>query len=236
MKRLLVSGLLVLLFASMIFITPSRASVVWSDNFDDGNLDGWTISGASYYARKNGSIKAEGNFSAADKTLRATGRPIRHAFSFATHPTMTTTGTWSWDLYFNPEGTINLDTGIINLIDKPIMELPFDFNGHEIIITDLGGIDFRRFENGSVNDLFPKGAFKAHPGSWTHIDLTHDSNGRWCLYANGTLALDVVDKYFSDFSYFGFWLQPGPAIDNVVVSDTINIPPVSMKVTLKYSG
>ena len=66
--------------------------------------------------------------------------------------------------------------------------------------------------------------------------MTHDSNGRWRLYANGTLAMDIVDKKFSDFSYFGFWLCPGPAIDNVVVSDTIYVPPGSLRVTVKDSG
>ena len=35
-----------------------KADVVWSDDFDDGDIDGWTI--------------AQGNFSVEDGTLRST--------------------------------------------------------------------------------------------------------------------------------------------------------------------
>ena len=235
MKLFLVSGLLMLFFFSLLLTAPIKASVVWSDNFDDGNLDGWTISGASYYSFKN-SILAEGNFSAADKTLRATGVEKYLAYSFATHPTMTTTGTWSWDLYFNKEGNINGIAALVDLIDKPIMKLPFDWNGYGISITETGGIGFWQIEDGGHNELHPRGNFKAHPGTWTHIDVTHDSDGHWRLFANGTLANEILDKKLIDFSYFGFWLCPGPAIDNVVVSDTIYVPPGSLKLTVKDSG
>jgi hypothetical protein len=233
-KRFLVSGLLVLLFASMLLTTPSKASVVWSDNFDDGNLDGWTVSGVNPWFGKM-STPAVGNVSAADKTLHATGVPQQYAYSFASHPTMTTTGTWSWDLYFNPGGAIAAGTGIIDFLDKPIFKLPFDWNGYEIVIGDMGSVKISRIEDGTYIDLYPRNSFKAKSGTWTHIDVTRDSNGHWRLYANGTLAMDIVDKKISDFDYFGFIMQPGPAIDNLVVSDTIYVPPGSMKVTVKDS-
>jgi hypothetical protein len=116
------------------------------------------------------------------------------------------------------------------------MKLPFDWNGYELSIQDTGTIYFRRIENGTVIDLSPRGGFKANPGTWTHIDVTRDSNSRWRLYANGTLAMEIVDKKFSDFGYFGLWLCPGPAIDNVAISDTLFVPPGSLKVSVKDSG
>jgi uncharacterized surface anchored protein len=177
-----------------------------------------------------------GNVSTADKTLHATGVPKQYAYSFASHPTMTTTGTWSWDLYFNPGGAIAAGTGIIDFLDKPIFKLPFDWNGYEIVIGDTGSVKLSRIEDGTYIDLYPRNSFKAKSGTWTHIDVTRDTNGHWYLYANGTLAMDIVDKKISDFSYFGFIMQPGPVIDNVVVSDTIYIPPGSLKVTVKDSS
>ncbi|MCX6654048.1 MAG: carboxypeptidase regulatory-like domain-containing protein, partial [Candidatus Bathyarchaeota archaeon] len=234
-KRYVASVLLILLLFMPSMALLCRAATVWSDNFDDGNLNGWTISGASYYSMKN-SILAEGNFSAADKTLRATGVEKYMAYSFATHPTMTTTGTWSWDLYFNKEGNMNGIAALVDLIDKPVMELPFDWNGYGISITETGGVGFWQIIDGCHNELQPRGNFNPHPGTWTHIDVTHDSDGRWRLYANGTLANEIVDKKLLDFSYFGLWLCPGPAIDNVVISDTIYVPPGSLKLTVKDSG
>jgi Carboxypeptidase regulatory-like domain len=235
-KELLLSGLLLLLFASMSFKAPCEAAVVWSDNFDDGNLDGWTTSGAYPFEMKGTIARAlvPGNFSAADKTLRATGAPRSQAYSFITHPTVTV-GTWSWDLYCNVEGAPNNLIGLADWIDRPNITLPFDWNGHGVDIGQYGGIIFKRIDNGSYLDI-GRGSWKPKPGSWTHIDMTHDSEGRWLLYINGTLCMDKVDKQFSEFGYFGLWLQPGPAIDNVVVSDTIYVPPGSIRVSVKDSG
>ncbi len=56
------------------------------------------------------------------------------------------------------------------------------------------------------------------------------------VYFNGTFCMDVVDKKFSEVIYFGFWLYSGPAIDNVVVSDTIFITPSGLKINMKDSN
>jgi hypothetical protein len=233
-KLFLVSSLLVLLFSSLSCIIPSKASIIWSDNFDDGDLDGWTLSGASWFAYKGSKLGA-GNFSVADKTLRVTGVEKYMALSFSSHPKMTATGTWSWDLYFNPEGTMIGKTAAIDFVDTPIMELPFDWSGYSIDITNMGDFTFWRIEDGTYAQVIASG-FKSNQGSWVHMDMTYDSNGRWCLYVNDTLKVDVVDKKVSDFSYFGFWLVQGPAIDNVVVSDTVYVPPGSLRVNVKDSS
>jgi hypothetical protein len=47
--------------------------------------------------------------------------------------------------------------------------------------------------------------------------------------------MDIVDDKVSTFGYFVIWLQKGPAVDNVVVSDTIYVPPGSLRVTVKDS-
>ncbi len=78
--------------------------------------------------------------------------------------------------------------------------------------------------------------FEPPQDEWTHIDVTRDSNGRWCLYVNSILEMDIVDNKISEFGYFGFWAQAGPAIDNVIVSDTIYFPPGSLRVTVKDSS
>lgn len=233
--RMYVLGLLVLLYSSLLLTSISNATILWSDNFDDGNFEGWNISGASPFLQQNSEL-AEGNFSAVDKTLRAIGAPVVSAYSFATHSTMTTTGTWSWDLYFNKEGTLNSIQQRIFFIDKPLMDLPFDWNGHEVSIFDVGSLHLERIWDGMMMDVYGTGSFKAQPGTWTHIDVTLDSDGRWRVYANGTLCMDKVDKTFLDFSYFGFGLPVGPAVDNVVVSDTMFVPPGNLKVTAKDSS
>jgi len=235
--RIIVSILVMLLFVSLSLTTPAKASVLWSDNFDDGNLNGWTISGSSFF-NYGYSTLSEGNLSAADGTLRATGAPWGvEDYNFASHPAMTTTGTWSWDLYFNPGGTIAGYMCHVYFINEPALKPPLDWNGYGFDISNRGDVHSFSFENGLGADLnMHESFFDPHPGSWTHFDVTHDSNGRWCIYVNGTLNLDIVDKKYSDFSYFWFSLQPGPAIDNVVISDTIFVPQSSLKVTVKDSG
>jgi hypothetical protein len=76
-------------------------------------------------------VTAEGNFSAADKTLRETSVPRFDCYSYVAHPTMITVGTWSWDLYFNGENNVNYETGVIDFVDSSaFMKLPFNFNGY----------------------------------------------------------------------------------------------------------
>jgi hypothetical protein len=212
------SAILILIFLSASMVATCRASTIWSDNFDDGNLDGWTVSGTSMFSGARTEL-AKGNFSVADKTLRATGVGKPMHYSILTHPNTVKVGTWSWDLYFNKEGTVSGYTGMAMLTDKPVMTPPFDFNGYGFDLTDTGTGCFYRYQKGITNIIGRMNTLTIQPTGWTRIDLARNENGQFSLYLDGTLCVEVTDSKYSNLDYFALWLAVGPVIDNVVISD-----------------
>jgi hypothetical protein len=87
MRKYSVPFLMVLLCFSLFMAFPSKADVVWSDNFDDGNYDGWYI--------------WNGTFSAMDHTLEPV--PGDNMY-FISHFSTVSNGTWSFDVLVG-EGT-----------------------------------------------------------------------------------------------------------------------------------
>jgi len=68
--------------------------------------------------------------------------------------------------------------------------------------------------------------FSSNIPGWQHLDVTRNSKGRICIYHNETLILDLVDQAPLTSSEFFIYLPDGEAaIDNVVVSNTVDIEP-----------
>jgi hypothetical protein len=81
-KRLLLRSLTALVMMLMFASQPilCNAEIVWSDDFDDGTYDGWTV--------------GEGSFSASEYMLEATGEFPNNIY----HESSVITGTWSFDV------------------------------------------------------------------------------------------------------------------------------------------
>jgi hypothetical protein len=187
---------------------PCKAAPVWSDNFDDGNYDGWTV--------------LNGTFTAQDHTLRSIG-----GGGLIIHPSSVTTGTWSFDIM----GVNDTDVGFMSTYPLPL-------NGMTCLDTGLyhsRGITLE--VNAAIKGTWTTiGIFypSVSVTRWQHINITRDSDGRICVYHNGTLVIDAVSTLVTKSDYFWvcFSLTSGftignteGAIDNIVVSDTIDITP-----------
>ena len=57
------------------------------------------------------------------------------------------------------------------------------------------------------------------------IAITRDANGQFYVYINDTLAMQFVDTTYDTSNYFVIMAEQDTAIDNIIVSDTIDIPP-----------
>jgi hypothetical protein len=221
MRKYSVSILIILLCISWFIAFPCKAATMWSDDFNDGNYEGWTVSGASNPWNPGFEILEEGSFSATNKALQATGDP--DLWSWASHPSTVATGTWRLDIYLT-SGTPWGGMGVTFILDKPIYTLPLDWHGYELDLMDNGELVLLARDGSSYSVLY-RSTFPRRSNSWIHIDVTRDVDGRFCVYANGTLRIDVVDKRYTTSGYFLLGSQPGPAIDNVVVSNTVDIEP-----------
>jgi hypothetical protein len=227
MRKKFVPFLMILLCFSLLMTFPCKAGTVWSDNFNDGNYEGWTVSGA-LNPFSVAEILENGSFSAASKVLQAGGSPTvdPSLWSWASHPSTVATGTWSFDLYMTSAIT-SMDVGVILILDKPTYTVPLDWHGYTLELAHTGVLYLWRWNGGSSTNFseIGSGTFPYKEGSWIHIDVTRNADGRFCVYTNGTLRIDAVDKRYFTSSYFLFESRPGPAIDNIVVSNTVDIQP-----------
>ena len=218
MRRLYATTLVAMLCISLSVPLLCRASPVWSDNFDDLNYDGWTV--------------MNGTFTAADGTLRPTGLS---SYYIIVHPSSVTTGTWSFDVTgLLDTATPYYETRVLFMCVKPVpyagwngMGVPTrggdSRGGHAHYIEVFGSVagedqawDLGDAKLPSDTDML----------AWQHIDITRSSDGRICVYVNGTLLLDVTDTRITTSNYFCFATSlSASAIDNIVVSDTVDIQP-----------
>jgi len=208
MRKISISFLIVLLCVSLFMAFPCKAATVWSDNFNDGNYDGWTV--------------AYGSFSAENKTLET------EAFSLVYCPSDVTTGTWSFDLSVSNNAGLWIMfmssdptewTGYTGFGDFPQQGMDIYINGIWIS-AGLSPVRDKYVVTSFFSYNFPAGT-----SGWQHFDITRDSNGRTCVYHNGTLSIDVVIPDIITSEYFAFCSPGKAAIDNIVVSDTVDIQP-----------
>ena len=212
-----------LLVAALILQPAVQAAEVWSDDFDDENYDGWTIS--------------EGEFSVSDGMLTPSPGETLDYFSVIRHNSSITIGTWSFDLVGREKSdswynnAFNYDNGR-RFVEIQFMASKLDFwnqTGYAFGIWQPYG---RMGENPAFVlhkwiDGNPEGeAVKKYvPLDFNgkhHIDITRNSTGHIGVYINDTLRLSYVDTEVETSSYFeisSFRDYAMIGIDNITVDD-----------------
>lgn len=193
----------------------SSEAVVWSDDFDDKEFDGWTF---------------QGNFTAAEGTLKALECPTcRHGMNLASHPSPIAYGTWSFDIYISSALTPRM---VIMFIGDfaPQIPPPADHEIHvymlEILEYDKTMLNLIKLtgkgENQTPTNLVSYRATRGLSG-WQHVDITRETDGRFRVHLNRKLVMEAVDASITTSQSFCFLAPAGKALDNIVVSKTIHI-------------
>ena len=193
----------------------------WSDDFNDGNIDGWTVQGWNYTEDPPTSLP--GNFTADDLTLRAYGEGTNHAY----HTSATAYGSWCFDLYSVP--TPN-NHSYIAFVSGPATEItgspgwestvPYEY-GIAVVNGEFAGFNntfilYRR-NQGNLN-IIPLGEYEVNEMTgWHHINVTRDLEGNFQVYINDTLRITAVETAYSTSEIFSFYTLAGYALDNIVV-------------------
>jgi pectate lyase len=192
-----VLGAMMLLGSTLFTTNPCSAAVVWSDDFTDGDIAGWTVE--------------LGSFSAIDNTLRATGTP-----SALRHDTSTTQGTWSFDVDIT-QGT----AGIYITLFADVMVAGICDSCYTLFVSNYQW-QCQRATSGSNTVLDTYNPTENIVG-WYHVDVTRDASGQFYFWINGTHRMDALDNIENTANYFGFWGDEGDALDNIVISDSVDI-------------
>lgn len=228
--KIVVRMLAILLLLCLVFPNLSSANKTafvvsqsggWSDDFNDGNIDGWTVQGWNRTADPPTALP--GNFTADDYTLRAYDDETNQAY----HTSTVAYGSWVFDYHSVP--TPN-NHSYVAFVSGPATE--FDGPGWEATVPYEYGIvvvngEFASFNNtfilyrrnqGNIN-VIPLGEHDVDVVSgWYHINITRDFEGNFEVYFNDTLEITAVETGYTTSEIFSFYTHAGPALDNIVVT------------------
>jgi hypothetical protein len=194
-------------------MTPTPdTSIVWSDDFEDGDTEGWidcinTPPPADSYSASDGTL-----------AFSQDGACIRY-------PSTVTFGTWSADVLI-PEktGTTNDITFIASQGDTEM-----EWSTMWMTVEHLPNTVIALYTSGepSLHGVVNIGENGKITG-WHHVDITRDENGNIKIYFDGELQIDSVVDYPHESDYFGVFFYEGSGIDNIVVrNQVIDIQPPS---------
>ncbi|MFW9847165.1 MAG: hypothetical protein ACFFD6_10480 [Candidatus Thorarchaeota archaeon] len=212
---------LVLIFMSF---QQSTATIVWEDNFDDGNYNGWTVT--------------RGNWSATEGYLEVT--PDLNENQRIWHPSSQVVGNWSFDVFqpaytpWNPYPyTTTTPTTTITEY-YPDLHVMFMGYGDNDLYHGYG-VEFRKWyislekQAGDVESKQTLAQFYVGIGSdqntWTHIDITRNSEGMMHVFINKADqdAEPAISARNTDFNQSERFLvdawKGSYRIDNITVID-----------------
>jgi len=188
-----------LILASMFPLNETGAAVVWADDFNDGNYSDWTI--------------IYGAFSTDNYMLQSLV-----AQSCINHPSSVIIGTWSFDFIFSGRFSSGANIG---------------FACEEVVLYPVTGYVLKvgrsAFELVVWNQSYDWiiGAYypSSHIDGQQQVDITREETGLIRVFINGTLRIEAVDNTLTISNFFHFFCGPDEALDNIVVSDTIDVTP-----------
>jgi hypothetical protein len=199
---------------------------VWSDDFDDGNYDGWTIC-------ENPEVNPPSNWTAADNCLQID----QEDSGSIGHPSSEAYGTWSFDIKAD-ENVVESGSGAsIAIISNDINNLTSvveseDWEcywlGFRAFVTSEGGRAFSFRLNtwiGGDWDTIDSSETRVSIGDWHHIDVIRNSTGSFSVYLNGSLVMEGVHTELTTSELFVVSLNSWVMIDNVVVNNEPIPPP-----------
>ena len=215
------AGFAMLILCISVCTNTSNAAEVWSDNFDDENLDGWTI-----FAYTNGTslVTKAGNFSAAGGVMTVLDDDI----NVARYNSTTNVGTWSFDMYVPDDGEGSIDVMFMSNGTRPFPA----YSSMTVAVEawlDMDRFDLWELRGNLQGNLFAQYTPPGGLEGWHHFDVSRTSGGRFLLYLNGTLISDTVNNDVTSSTYLEVvcWNASGAAIDNIVVDDEPLLPPTT---------
>ncbi|MHA1963207.1 MAG: hypothetical protein ACXACG_00685 [Candidatus Thorarchaeota archaeon] len=185
------------LIVALLITTPSSAQLVWQDDFEDRNLEGWTVSYGDFTA-ENGTLTFEDPL--------GMGRVY--------HPSTGAYGSWSFDIFgkfwnvkFIATSANGYGFGTPNTSGY----------GFGTKLDRFGpGFEFHKILNGSAETI---GKYDADiPDDWYHVNITRNTEGHFEVYVDRDLVMQETDASVMTSSFFIFRASVnGIAIDNIEV-------------------
>lgn len=203
-------GLAILFLLCWMGFIPlaSRGAVVWSDDFDDGDYEGWII------------YEDASNWTATNKYLQID----QGSEGGISHPSTVAYGTWSFDFKADED---SFDGFAVDFISNDVNEVGTDhWNCYwlafgEVIQPESKAVaislHYYNYSTGgttidSAEDVIPL-------TGWLHIDVTRTTAGLFSVYHNGSLIMQGTHTEMETSELFIFWAYNLEMFDNFIVRD-----------------
>ena len=168
-------------------------SIVWSDDFEDGDYDGWEAGGSIYV---NEGALTVGPDMHGDIARRS---EVAH-------------GAWSFDVFISDQMMALHRIGI--MYDEEIIY------GLGILIKTEQNTLISYFQRESgITSVASEFEMEGQISGWNHFDITRDEEGNSIVYLNGEPILEHKDELSITPCWFAFLGPIGSALDNVVVRE-----------------
>lgn len=186
--------LMMLLLIAGLLPTLSSAQLVWHDDFEDGDLKGWTVN--------------DGNFTVESGVLKLEGHLVidyERFHGIIYHPSTGAVGSWSFEIGGRRWRVQFMATSLQGNGYCLVKDYRFAPSFHLMKIKD--GPDER------LDEYWYWGNATYH-----HVNITRNNVGHFEVYIDGVLVLEETDDSFMDSSYFIYHPNGnGSALDNVAV-------------------
>ena len=183
------------LFLTIIHLNDQycSAAVVWTENFEDGDIDDWTVE--------------LGTFSVADGSLRGstTTNAIRHAST-------TAYGTWEFDTEVVGMSAVYVSF----LAGETSGGIATSCYCLRINRFDMQLLQSTSYQNTLLDTYDPTENIEG----WLHIEISRDASGQFTISVNGTQQLTATETTYSTSNYFMFYCNANCALDNIEIDDT----------------
>jgi hypothetical protein len=206
-KRLFISIFVLVLISILISgcgsTTTPDPSVVWSDDFEDGDTDGWEqMLGNKEHFVSEGAV----NFGSGGGAI--------------IYPNSINYGTWSFDVFIPDKGGSTNEIWFIasEIGDTQYAAFPITIEHQPFTVLEFNHLVG---EEETVLDAVTISEGEILSG-WHHIDITRDDNQSVKVFFNKELVYEFNEDFPYDSMAFNYWFCcDGPALDNVVVHDQV---------------
>jgi len=184
-------------------------SIIWGDDFEDGDLTGWIIPdewGGEFFV-EDGNLKVGPCLECDDPKIQV----ISHASAVAT-------GTWSFDL-FHPE-MLNTFIGFTSNPRYGQADDRSEFYNHGLNFdAGMQRVYVYFFYEGRNSQPYQY-AMRDLSG-WQHFDITRTEDGHTMVYLNGAPIFDYSDDRINASEDFYIVGVEGMQYDNIVVRNQV---------------
>ena len=222
----LIAGFAMVVLCLMICTTTSDATVIWSDDFYDGNYDGWNIcEDADLAAQLPGAGFNGSTWSATDGFLELVESP--DPWGVISHPSNAAYGNWSFDFQDNDIQSRSGDAALVVFLSNDLydwgvfsLDAKYYWIDFDLVTPENFTISLKKRSGSTLTTI---DTTEVPAAGWHYIDVIRDITDGFFVYHNGALILQGEDSEFETSNQFWLWFQEGQIIDNIVV-DTL-VPP-----------